>query len=166
MEYVAIRKRATPLVLGALLLVTAAVCGSFAALGWGPRGMFQILAVGCLAALLTLGQRCRASAYRYLLDPWEEIPEHNRLTVVRAVGEKRYPVLQLPLAGLREVIPYCSLRKLIASHGRPSHRLDVCADLFPSRSYWLLFEHGDELTAVRLQCDGAFAEEIRARAGV
>ena len=166
MSYTAIRKKATPMILGILLLIAAGVCGSLAALERDHGGLLQIMATACLCGMLLLGRRYFTSGYIYYLDSWEEITQHNRLTVVRTVKTYRVTALSESLSHLREVIPYCRYRRLKAQYGKPARCLDLSADLWPSESYWLLFETNGDLMAVRLQCDASFAEALKARAGV
>ncbi len=166
MIYYSERKRTTAMVLAVLLLVIAAVCGAFSALGWGWKGIWQIFMMACLVAMIQISQRYLLSGYEYILDPQEEILTYNRLTVIRIVGKRRTSVFTVPLATLCEVIPNRKRKALKAEYGTPSKRMDFCPDLFPPESYLLLFEVNGEMTAVRLQCDAAFAEELKKRAMV
>ena len=163
MTYLSVRKRNTATVVSILLLVAAAACGVISGLGFGFKSLWQILMMACLVALIQISQRYLLSGYEYILDPLDEILTHNRLTVIRTVGKRRTSVFTMPLASLTAVMPYVSLKALIEEKGRPAQRMDFCPDLFPPESYWLLFEAYGEMTAVRLQCDAAFADELKKR---
>lgn len=165
MKYTAVRQRKTASVLAGLLLVTALLCGSFGALGFGLRAVWQLLMMLCLVAVIQIGQRYLLSGYDYILDADEDLLHHNRLTIVRTVGKRRYSVFTLPLRSLTKVIPYCKTKALTAEYGRPTTRMSFCADMFPRESYLLLFEVNDTLSVIRIQCDSAFAEVLRSRAG-
>jgi len=166
MIYLSTRKRKTAAVIAALLFAIAALCGVFSGLGWGWKSVWQILMMAALVAMLQITQRYLLSGYEYLLDPLEDVLIYNRLTVVRTVGKRRTSVFTVPLSTLTEVIPYRKIKALREEYGAPSQRMDFCPDLFPPESYLLLFEVNGEMTAVRLQCDAAFAEELKKRAMV
>lgn len=166
MIYRSERKKGTATVLAVMLLFIAAVCGCFSALGWGLKGVWQILMLLCVVTVIQIGQRYLLSGYEYIVDPLDELLSYNRLTVIRTVGQRRTSVFTEPLGGLTQVIPYCKTKAFIAAYGRPVRRMDFCPDLFPRESYLLLFEVNGELSTVRLQCDAAFAEALRERAGV
>ncbi len=166
MIYRSVRKKRTAVVLAIMLLVIAAACGCFSSLGWGWTGVWQILMLAGIVAVIQVGQRYLLSGYEYIVDPLEDLLSYNRLTVIRTVGERRTSVFIEPLGGLVGVIPYRKIKALTAEYGRPARRMDFCPDLFPAESYLLLFEVNGELSVVRLQCDAAFAEELRKRQGV
>jgi hypothetical protein len=163
MIYRSQRQTKAALVLTVLLLAVAAVCGVISGLGFGWKSLWQILMMGALVAVIQITQRYLLSDYEYILDPIEDVLTHNRLTVIRIVGERRTSVFTVPLSSLTEVIPYRKGESLKETYGTPAQRMDFCPDLFPSGSYLLLFESNGDLTAVRLQCDAAFAEELKKR---
>jgi len=166
MIYRSVRKKRTAVVLAVMLLVIATACGCFSSFGWGWTGVWQILMLAGIVAVIQVGQRYLLSGYEYIVDPLEDLLSYNRLTVIRTVGERRTSVFIEPLGGLVGVIPYRKTKALTAEYGRPVRRMDFCPDLFPAESYLLLFEVNGELSVVRLQCDAAFAEELRKRQGV
>ena len=163
MTYRSERQKKTALVIAVILLLLSAACGVFSGLGLGWKSIWQILMMGGLVAMIQITQRYLLSDYEYILDPLDEILSHNRLTVIRTVGQRRTSVYTVPLSSLTEVIPYEGTKRLTEAYGRPAARMDFCPDLRPSQSYLLLFEDNGELTAVRLQCDGTFAEELKKR---
>lgn len=165
MIYTAIRQRKTATVAAAILLIAALLCGSFGALGWGWRSLWQLMMLICLVAVIQIGQRYLLSGYDYILDADEDVLRYNRLTIVRTVGKRRTSVYTVPLRSLVAVIPYRKTKKVVAEYGVLSSRLSFCADMFPKESQLLLFETNGELTLLRLQCDEAFAEALRSRGG-
>lgn len=165
MIYTALRRRKTATVAAALLLFAALLCGSFGALGIGFRALWQLLMLICLVAVIQIGQRYLLSGYDYILDPDEDLLRYNRLTIVRTVGKRRTSVYTVPLRSLVAVIPYRKTKKVVEEYGRLSVRMSFCPDMFPRDSQLLLFETNGELTLLRLQCDEAFAEALRARSG-
>ncbi len=163
MTYRAERKKKTALTLTLLLLAAAVACGVISGLGLGWKSLWQIAMMIALVAVIQITQRYLLSDYEYILDAMEDVLTYNRLTVIRTVGQRRTSVFTVPLASLTEVIPYRKAEALKAEFGTPSQRMDFCPDLFPPESYLLLFETNGEMTAVRLQCDIAFAEELKKR---
>ncbi len=163
MIYHSERKKKSAFLLAMLLLLVAVVCGVFSGLGLGWKSLWQILMMAALVAMIQITQRYLLSGYEYILDPTEDILTYNRLTVIRTVGQRRTSVFTVPLASLTEVIPYCKTERLKEEYGIPSQRMNFCPDLFPHDSYLLLFEDNGDLMVVRLQCDSAFAEELKKR---
>ena len=166
MTYVCLRQRATAKVCCLLLFAAALLTGIFSSLELGPKGIWQILMVASLVAIIQISQRYLLSGYEYILDPMEEILLHNRITVIRTQGKRRTSIFTVPLKNLTAVISYVKYKKLKEEYGEISERMNFCADMFPSESYLLLFEVNDKISAVRLQCGADFAEELKKRAGV
>ncbi len=166
MIYCSVRKKAVAIVLAVVLLLLTLACGVFSALGWGWRGLWQMLMIVSIVAVIQIGQRYLLSGYEYLVSPLEDLLIDNRLTVVRIVGKRRTTEFVEHLNVLTEVIPYRKTKALTSEYGTPVRRMDFCPDLFPKESYLLLFEIHGELYTVRLQCDEHFAEELRKRRGV
>ena len=166
MTYVCPRTRGTAKVVCVLLFILAAVTGVFSSLGIGWKGLWQLIMFGAIVGVVYVSQRYLLTGYEYILAPHEEIFIRNRITVVRTQGKKRIPVVTLSLKNLTGVIPYMKYRDLREKYGSPSVRMSLCADMFPRESYILLFETNGELSAVRIQCDKNFSEEIASRAGV
>ena len=166
MTYFSKRTKATATVLTVILFITAGICACLARLDFGYNGLFWVLTMAALVAMIQIAQRYLLAGYEYFLDPEEDLFRHNRLTVIRIVGNRRTSLFTTPLASLTRVIPYRKNRKVQAEFGKVSARMDFSADLFPAESYLLFFEIYGELTTVRLQCDAAFAEELTRRAGI
>lgn len=166
MTYVCLRRRGTAKVLCVLLFILALLGGIFSSLAIGWRGIWQILMLASLVAIIQISQRYLLSGYEYILDPAEEILKRNRMTVIRTQGKKRFSVLTLNLKNMTAVIPYTKHQKLKEEYGQFSSRMNFCADMFPPESYLLIFEINGETSAVRIQCGEDFASELTLRAGV
>lgn len=166
MRYFATRKKHTATVLALLLLAAAFIFSCLAALPVGWKGLFQVLTLASLVAMIQIAQRYLLSGYEYILDPSEELLTYNRLTVIRVVGQRRTSVFMTPLSSLTQVIPYRKLSEVKKEFGCIGTRMDFSADLLPPVSYLLLFEVHGEQSLVRLQCDETFAEALRERAGI
>ena len=166
MTYFSTRTKATATVLTVILFITAGVCACLERLNLGYNGLFSVLMMASLVAMIQIAQRYLLSGYEYILDPEEDLLRYNRLTVIRIVGKRRTSLFTIPLASLTRVIPYRKNRKVQEEFGKVTSRMDFSADLFPPESYLLFFEIHGELTTVRLQCDATFAEELMRRAGI
>ncbi len=166
MTYLCLRRRATAQVLCVLLFLLTLLFGILSSLNIGWRGIWQLLMLASLVAVIQISQRYLLSGYEYILDPADEILLRNRLTIVRTQGKKRFAVITLNLKNLTAVIPPIGTGALTEEYGKISARMNFCPDMFPSESVLLLFTVDDELSVIKLQCGEDFAEELRRRAGV
>ncbi len=166
MTYICLRRRGTAKVVCVLFFLLALLCGIFSSLEIGWRGIWQILMLASLVAVIQISQRYLLSGYEYILDPADEILKRNRMTIIRTQGKKRFSVLTLNLKNMTAVIPYTKSKNLKEEYGHLSSRMNFCADMFPAESYILLFETNGELSSVRIQCGEDFASELKLRAGV
>ena len=158
------RKKMTAPLLTLALFLIAGACAVMASLGIGWRGAWYSLCIVTLVAAIQISQRYLLSGYEYRIDPAVP-PVSARLTVVRHVGRMNpVSVLSLPLTALHGAIPYRKPSELRRDYGNVV-RMSYCADLFPAESYWLLFEAGEEMTAVRLQCGPDFIAALLTAAG-
>ena len=149
-----------------ILLVITLICGIFSAFDVGIRGVFEMLTFASAIAVIQISQRYVMASLEYILDPHEEIAVYNRLTVIKTVGKKRISLATISLRSLTEVVPYKKQSELVAEYGEISQKINFCMNMFPKESFVLLFEVNDALTAVRLECDKNFADELKKRAGV
>ncbi len=166
MKYVSIRKNKYAVYFTAGFGVLFAIAAVLSTLNLFVRGIFELLAVIFVVTMIQIWQRYLMSYYEYILDPDDELIEHNRLTVVQVVGKRRTSVYTVPLSGLDEVIPYEKMRSIEKKYGKIGKKMSFCADMLPKESYLLIFENEDDLVLIRLQCDAAFLSSIKERAGI
>lgn len=166
MIYLAKRQNGKALFLMLLLSAGILLCAAFSLMGLPFRPLWQGGMMLFLVLLIQLGQRYLFCRYEYILDPEEELLLHNRLTVVQVLRGRRRILYTVPLTTLTDVIPCGKRKTVVAKYGTVKAWVNLCADLRPKISYRLLWEDNDALVAVRLQCDEAFAEKLRERAGL
>ncbi len=133
--------------------------------GIWSRGFFEFLALVFGVVIIFILQKYIMSYYEYILDTDEDVESYNRLTVIQVMGKRRTSLYTAPLSSLTAVIPYRKMRKVEKEYGKVGAKMSFCADILPKESYLLVFEDGNELALVRLQCDGRFASKIEERAG-
>lgn len=150
-------------VLCLLLILTFSV---FASLDLFGLPIWRAAAVLFVFLLIALCYRYLVTGYQYILDPPEELLSLNRLTVLRVLGRQKQQCLTVSLGDLRQIVPYCRRRAFVKRYQKPKEYLSMTPDIFPRRSYLLLFGEREELRVLRIQCDESFASEIAARAGV
>jgi histone acetyltransferase (RNA polymerase elongator complex component) len=86
--------------------------------------------------------------------------------VSKAVGQKKTSLYTAPLSNLTEVIPYKKMRAVEKEYGKIGKKMSFCPDMFPKESILLVFEDGDELTILRLQCGSDFMSALKERKGI
>ncbi len=129
------------------------------------RGIFEVLALACAVTVIQIVQRYLMSYYEYILDPSDELTTYNRLTVIQVVGKRKTSLFTIPLSNLTDVIPYKKMKTVEKEYGKIGKKMSFCPDMFPKESCLLIFEDGDELIILRLQCDVRFMFALEERKG-
>ena len=164
MNYRPIRNRKGAKVICVLLFVAAALCAVCSSLEilWKP--MWQILMLGCIVAVIEITVRYIMSDYEYILDPDDELLQHNRITVIYIQGKKRCSVAEMSLYDLVEIKKHQKFAVYKEKYGSNIKKYNFSSDLFPRLTYDLIFDDNGEHTLIRLQCDENFVEELKKRA--
>ncbi len=165
MKYTSTSKNKYAALFATLFGVLTVVFLVISTLGFFIRGIFELLALACAVTVIQIAQRYLMSYYEYILDPADELLTYNRLTVIHVVGQRRTSLYTVPLAGLKDVIPYKKMRKVEKEYGKIGKKMSFCPDMFPKESCLLIFEDGDELVILRLQCDVRFMFVLEERKG-
>ncbi len=166
MKYVSISKNKNAVLFATLFGVLTAIFLVISVLDFFMRGIFEVLALSCAVVVIQIAQRYLMSYYEYILDPTDELISYNRLTVIQVVGKRKTSLYTAPLSNLSEVIPYKKMKKVEKEYGKIGKKLSFCPDIFPKESCLLIFEDGNELTILRLQCGAEFMSAIGERKGV
>lgn len=166
MKYVSVRKNKASAFLSATFIVLALSFFALSRIDLWDKSIFELLMLIFLLAAIQISQRYLFSGYEYILDREDELTVYNRLTVIRTVGKRRTALFTVPLSSLSHIIPYKKMRKVKKEYGKIGTKLSFCPDIFPKESYLLVFEDGDQLTLVRIECNSAFADEIEKRLGI
>lgn len=166
MKYVSLSKNKYAALFATVFSAFTVVFIFLSTLGLLFRGIFETFALASAVAVIQIVQRYLMSYYEYILDPADEILTYNRLTVIQVSGKRRTSVYTVPLAQLSDVLPYKKMRAVEKEYGKVGKKMSFCTDMFPKESYLLIFEDGDELTLLRLQCGSEFLAAINERMGV
>ncbi len=145
------------------VMIASAVLSS---LGIFINAVWQLLLFASLVAVIEITVRYIMTDYQYIIDPQEELLSHNRLTVVSIIGKRRCNLFSGELCELSEVRVHRPYREIKAELGAVKTRASFCPDLKPKESYDLIFEHNDEISIIRLQCNERFVSELKKRLGV
>ena len=165
MKYVSISKNKYAAMFATLFGVLTVVFLVISTLDLFFRGVFEVIAIACAVTVIQIVQRYLMSYYEYILDTSDEILTYNRLTVIQVVGKRRTSVYTVPLAALTDVVPYKKMKTVEKEYGKIGKKMSFCPDMFPKESCLLIFEDGDELTILRLQCDVRFMFALEERKG-
>lgn len=166
MKYTSTSKNKCAALIATVFGVLTAVFLVIATLDFFVRGIFELLALACAVTVIQIVQRYLMSYYEYILDPADELTTYNRLTVIQVVGQKKTSLYTAPLSNLTEVIPYKKMRAVEKEYGKIGKKMSFCPDMFPKESILLVFENGDELTILRLQCGSDFMSALKERKGI
>ncbi len=129
------------------------------------RGVFEVFALACAVTVIQIVQRYLMSYYEYILDPADVLLTYNRLTIIQVVGKRRTSLYTVPLSNLTDVVPYKKMKTIEKKYGKIGKKMSFCPDMFPKESCLLIFEDGDELVILRLQCGAEFMSAIGERKG-
>lgn len=130
------------------------------------RGVFEVIALACAVTVIQIVQKYILSYYEYILDPSDELLTYNRITVIQVIGKRRTSLYTAPLSNLTDVIPYKKMKTVEKEYGKIGKKMSFCPDMFPKESCLLVFEDGEELSIIRLQCGGEFMSALNERKGV
>ncbi|MBQ7779560.1 MAG: hypothetical protein IJ404_03610 [Clostridia bacterium] len=166
MKYVSLSKNKYAALFATLFSALTIVFIFLSTLGLLFRGIFEALALASAVAVIQIVQRYLMTYYEYILDPSDELLTYNRLTVIQVTGKRRTSIYTVPLATLTEAIPYKKMKTVEKEYGKIGKKMSFCTDMFPKESCLLIFEDGNELTLLRLQCGTEFLSEIEKRKGV
>ncbi|MBO5040307.1 MAG: hypothetical protein J6D09_04330 [Clostridia bacterium] len=166
MKYVSLSKNKYAALFATLFSALTVVFIFLSTLGLLFRGIFEAFALAGAVTVIQIVQRYLMTYYEYILDPADELLTYNRLTVIQVVGKRRTSVYTVPLANLSAVIPYKKMKTVEKEYGKVGKKMSFCPDMFPKESCLLIFEDGNELTLLRLQCGGDFMSAIEERRGV
>ena len=166
MKYVSISKNKNAVLFATLFGVLTVIFLVIATLDLFMRGIFEVLALVSAVTVIQIAQRNLMSYYEYILDPSDELLSYNRLTVVQVVGKRKTSLFTLPLTKLTDVIPYKRMKEVEKEYGKIGKKMSFCPDIFPKESCILIFENGDELVILRLQCGAEFMSALEERKGV
>lgn len=166
MKYVSLSKNKYAALFATLFSALTVIFIFLSTLGLFFRGIFEALALASAVAVIQIVQRYLMTYYEYILDPADELITYNRLTVIQIIGKRRTSVYTVPLATLTEALPYKKMKTVEKEYGKIGKKLSFCTDMFPKESCLLVFEDGNELILLRLQCGAEFLSEIEKRKGV
>ncbi len=166
MKYVSISKNKYAAMLATLFGVLTVVFLVISTLDLFFRGIFEVLALACAVVVIQIAQRNLMSYYEYILDPSDELLTYNRLTVIQVVGRRKTSVFTAPLTNLTEVIPYTKMKNIEKEYGKIGKKMSFCPDIKPKESCLIIFEDGEELTILRLQCGSDFMAALEERKGI
>lgn len=166
MKYVSLSKNKYAALFATLFSALTVIFIFLSTLGLLFRGIFEALALASAVAVIQIVQRYLMTYYEYILDPADELITYNRLTVIQIIGKRRTSVYTVPLANLSATIPYKKMKTVEKEYGKIGKKLSFCTDMFPKESCLLIFEDGNELILLRLQCGAEFLSEIEERKGV
>lgn len=166
MKYVSLSKNKYAALFANLFSALTIVSIYLSTLGPFFGGIFGVLTLAGAVTVIQIVQRYLMTYYEYILDPTDELLTYNRLTVIQVVGKRRTSVYTVPLANLSAVIPYKKMKTVEKEYGKVGKKMSFCPDMFPKESCLLIFEDGNELTLLRLQCGSEFMSAIEERKGV
>lgn len=166
MKYVSISRNKTAVLFATLFGVLTVAFLIISTFDLFFRGVFEVIALACAVVVIQIAQRYLMSYYEYILDPSDELLTYNRLTVIQVVGKRRTSLYTAPLSTLCEVMPYKKMKAVEKEYGKIGRKMSFCPDMLPKESCILVFEDGDELTILRLQCGAEFMAAIEERKGV
>ena len=166
MKYVSVSKNKYAVMFATLFSVLTVAFLVVSALDLLFRGIFEVIALACAVTVIQIAQKYLMSYYEYILDPSDELLDYNRLTVIQVVGKRRTSIYTAPLSCLTAVMPYKKMKTVEKEYGKIGKRMSFCPDMFPKESCLLVFEDGDELAILRLQCGAEFMSALNERKGV
>ena len=165
MKYVSVSKNKYAALFATLFGVLTVVFLVISTLNLFIRGIFELLALSCAVTVIQIAQRYLMSYYEYILDPSDELLTYNRLTVIQVVGKRRTSIYTAPLSNLSDAIPYKKMKIVEKEYGKIGKKMSFCPDMFPKESILLIFEDGEELAILRLQCGSDFMSALNERKG-
>ena len=165
MKYTSVSKNKNAVIVATVFGVLTVILLVISMFDFFFRGVFEILAIASAITVIQIAQRYLMCYYEYILDPENELTSHNRLTVIQVVGKKKTSLFTVPLAYLKGVIPYKKMKAVEKEYGKIGKKMSFCPDIRPKESCLAIFEDGDELVLLRLQCDGEFMAELEERKG-
>ena len=166
MKYTSTSKNKYAVLFATLFSALTVIFLVIATLNFFIRGIFEVLALACAVTVIQIAQKNLMSYYEYILDPSDELTTYNRLTVIQVVGKRRTSLFTAPLSNLTEVIPYKKMKLIEKEYGRIGKKMSFCPDIFPKESILLVFEEGEELSILRLQCGSEFMTALSERKGI
>ena len=166
MKYTSTSKNKYAVLFATLFSALTVIFLVIATLNFFIRGIFEVLALACAVTVIQIAQKNLMSYYEYILDPSDELTTYNRLTVIQVVGKRRTSLFTAPLSSLTEVIPYKKMKLIEKEYGRIGKKMSFCPDIFSKESILLVFEEGEELSILRLQCGSEFMAALSERKGI
>ena len=166
MKYVSLSKNKYAVIFATLFGALTAVFLIIATLNFFIRGIFEVLALASAVTVIQIVQKHLLSYYEYILDPSDEMLTYNRLTVIQVVGNRRTSLFTAPLSTMTEVMPYKKMKLIEKEYGKIGKKMSFCPDMFPKESLVLIFEDGEELSILRLQCGADFLSALSERKGI
>lgn len=151
MEYKPNKKTGKTWVVLAFLTSIAILFWLLGFLGWGYLALNQLGLMAMMVADILIVSRHILNDYVYAIN------EQGYLTVVRVYGKNRRFLADIRISASDRIV---SAREDLSKYGKIDRKENFSVSLFPTSTYYYLFQSGGKRCAIILECEADVAELI------